>query len=101
MKKIVLIFLGLVLPLLVLARIEDPLRGIRFQELMEKIIAFLFNTAFALFPLMIVVAAFYFVTAGGNPGQIEKAKNILLYALVGFIIILLAKSFIEFLKKFL
>ena len=103
MKKglLILIFLGLVLPPSVLAvTIENPLKAKTFGELINNLITFIFWIALALFPLMIVIAGIYFVTAAGNPEQIEKAKSIILYTLIGFIVILVAKGFIELLKQY-
>jgi len=104
MKKglLILIFLGLVLPMSVLAvTIENPLKAKTFGGLINNLITFIFWIALALFPLMIVIAGIYFVTAAGNPEQIEKAKSIILYTLIGFIVILVAKGFIELLKQVL
>jgi hypothetical protein len=104
MKKelTILILLGLVLPFLVLAvTIENPINADTFEELINNIITFIFNIALALVPLMIVIAGVYFVTAAGNPAQVEKAKGIILYTLIGFIVILLARGFVEFLKQIL
>ena len=104
MKKglLILIFLGLVLPMSVLAvTIENPLKAKTFGGLINNLITFIFWIALALFPLMIVIAGIYFVTAAGDPKQVERAKGIILYTLIGFIVILVAKGFIELLKQVL
>jgi len=104
---LILIFLGLVLPLLVSAieiiKIENPLGGedYTFRDFIDKIITFLFNVALAVVPLMVVIAGFYLVTAAGEPARIQTAKNIILYTIVGFVIILLAKGFIALLEQIL
>lgn len=38
--------------------------------------------------IMVMYAGFLYVTSGGNPGQISKAHNALLYAVVGAAILL-------------
>ena len=81
--------------------IPNPLAADTFEKLIDNLITFIFWIALALFPLMIVIAGIYFVTAAGNPEQIEKAKSIILYTLIGFIVILVAKGFIELLKQVL
>lgn len=98
----ILISLGLVLPLLVLAAIviDNPLNISTFVELIDNILNFIFWIATALFPLMIVIAGFYFMTSAGDPKRIETAKNIILYTIVGFIIILSAKGLINFLDDY-
>jgi len=83
MKKILALFLlagifGLILPSVVKGiEIENPLQYESFDALVEGIIRFLIMLATPLATLMIVIAAFYFVTSAGNPQQIETAKKII------------------------
>lgn len=42
--------------------------------------------------IMILIAAFLFVTGGSNPEQVSRARNMILYAAVGIIVALLAKA---------
>ena len=88
-------------PALVSARIEipNPIEADTFQELIYNIIDFLFALAIPLATLMIIVSAFYFVTAAGNPEQITTAKNIILWTLIGFLVILMAKGLVWFLME--
>jgi len=79
--------------------IPNPLRACTFQELIYNIIDFLFALAIPLATLMIIVSAFYFVTAAGNPEQITTAKNIILWTLIGFLVILMAKGLVWFLME--
>jgi len=57
-------------------------------------IAFTFLIALAI--LFLIIAGFYFVTASGNPEQIGKARNMVLWAIVGVVIALLAKGLVYF-----
>ena len=53
-----------------------------------------FNEAYAVAGLiavvMIIVGAVQYITAGGDTGKVTRAKNTLLYSIIGLIIILLA-----------
>jgi len=103
-KKILIssILLLIILPLSVLAvEIKNPLEYDTFGELIEAIIDFIYKIALVLAPLFIVIAGFYFVTAAGNPAQIETAKKIILYTLIGFLIILLSKGLIAVIQNVL
>ncbi len=97
-----LIFLLLVsfsIPLFVSAiAIENPLKAKTFKELIESIIRGIRTLALAVAPMMIIIAGFYFITAAGNPGQIQTAKKIILYTLIGLGIILMAEGIIEFIE---
>lgn len=82
-------------PLLVLAiTIENPIAANKLENLIDSIINFIFSVSLLVVPMMIIVGAFYFVTAAGNPSQVETGKRLVLYALIGFIIILLAKGLV-------
>jgi len=102
MKKglLILIFLGLVLPPSVLAvTIENPLKAKTFGELINNLITFIFNVALIILPLIMVIAGAYFMFSGGDPEQVQRAKDLIYYTGIGFIIILLAKGVIELLKQ--
>ncbi len=108
MKKtfqiLILIFLGFVLPTMILAGdviIENPLDVDSFEEIIDNLIDFIYNIALVLVPLMIVWAGILYVTSSGRPDQTTKAKNIIIYTLVGFAIILLSKGFVEIIKQLL
>lgn len=82
-------------------QICNPLKYDKFGDLVDAIINFIFWVAMALAPLMIVIAGVMFVTAGGNPLQVEKARKLILYTVIGLAIILLAKGLISVLENVL
>ena len=75
--------------------LENPIGAENFGELVDRIIDIFFTLALVVTPLMIVIAGLLFVTAAGNPNQVQTARNILLYSLIGFLIILVAKGIVE------
>jgi len=81
--------------------IQNPLCAQTFDQLINAIIDFIYKIAFAIAPLMIIIAGFYFVTAGGDPKRVETAKNIILYTCIGLAVILLAKGLVALLKQLL
>jgi len=70
----------------------NPLKIKTVGELLEAIIKWLFWIALPLSVIFILYAAYLFITSGGKPEIIKKAKNTLIYTLIGFAIILLANS---------
>ena len=82
-------------------RICNPIQACEFNELIENIISFIFNVAVALAPLMIIIGAFYIMSAGGNPKRIETGKNIILYTVIGFAVILFARGLINIIQNIL
>ena len=75
--------------------LENPIGAENFGQLVDRIIDIFFTLALYVTPLMIVIAGLLFVTAAGNPNQVQTARNILLYSLIGFLIILVAKGIVE------
>ena len=79
----------------------NPLEAEEFEVIVDNIINFLFKIAIVLAPLMIVIGAALFVTSGGNLTQITRAKNIILWTAVGFLILLLAKGIMALIESIL
>ncbi len=98
----ILIFLGLFLPTFLFSqviKIENPLKTKTFEELIKNIINFIFYIALALSPLMVIIGAFYILTAAGDEKRITTGKNIILYTLIGLLIIFFAKGLISLIKQ--
>jgi hypothetical protein len=72
--------------------------------LLERV-ALIGNWVFAIFLaisiIYIVLAAFQFVTGGGDPAQVTAARQKLIYAAVGIAIALLAAGFDDILRNIL
>lgn len=46
--------------------------------------------------IMIMVAGFKYITAGGDSGNITSAKNTLLYAVIGLVVVALSQFIVKF-----
>jgi energy-converting hydrogenase Eha subunit B len=46
--------------------------------------------------LMIIVGGFRYITSGGDSGNVSSAKNTILYAIVGLVIVALAQFIVKF-----
>ncbi len=46
--------------------------------------------------IMIVVAGFKYITSGGDSAKLTSAKNTLVYALIGIVIVVLSQSIVRF-----
>jgi hypothetical protein len=103
MKKIIFLILGFLLlgPFLSLAQInfENPLRANSLWEFIDMLINFLYNLALVGLPGVIVFAGILFMTSAGEATKIRTAKNVILYSLIGFVIILISKGIIQFLRE--
>lgn len=89
--------LALFLALTALAQgiqLQNPLRYNTVQELIDNLINWLFTLALVIVPLIIVLAGYFFIASGGDPQKVTQARNMVIYALVGFLIILASKGMI-------
>lgn len=103
-KKIflVLFLFSFLMPLLTGAiTIEPPFALPTFEELINAIVDLITWVALAIAPIMIIVAAFYFLTSGGDPEKVRKAKKIILFTVIGLIIVLLARGITGLIKQIL
>ena len=77
----------------------NPLEACDFQELVDKIMNFIFLLAVVAVPLIIIVGAFQLLTSGGDPKKVGTGKTIITYALIGLAIILLARGIIAMIQQ--
>ena len=107
MRKLltILILLALASPVIVSAdeiiRIENPITAESFEEIIDNVIDFVFKIAIVLAPLMVVIGGFLLLTAGGNISQVGRAKSLLLWTAIGFLVVLLSKGILAIINKIL
>lgn len=46
--------------------------------------------------IMIIIAGFQYITSGGDSGKVSSAKNSIIYAIVGLVVVALAQSIVKF-----
>ena len=78
--------------------IANPLKVTSITGFLTAVIEVILVFAIPIIVLYIMYAGFLFVTANGEPGQLEKARNALLFAIVGGVIILGAFVIIDIIK---
>ncbi|MGF7229098.1 MAG: pilin [Candidatus Saccharibacteria bacterium] len=64
-----------------------------------KIQTIVFGISGAIALLIIVIAGFQYVTSQGNPQSVAKAKNAIIYAGVGLVVLILANAIVAFVVK--
>lgn len=98
LSKIILTSL-VFLPLVALADVPGHLPAPAWGELdvmtvLEKVTNSLFAILLIVAAIAIIIAAYYFVTAAGDPDKTKKARDFVLYALVGVLIAFIAKGLV-------
>ena len=78
--------------------IPNPINSTSFTELFNAVIDWIINIALVLAPLIIVYGGFLHITSAGDPAKSSQGKKVILYAAIGLIVALLAKSLIGILE---
>lgn len=68
--------------------LQNPLSVNTLQEFIKRFLEVVLTIAIPVIALFIIYAGFLFVSARGNPAQLTKAKNTLLYTVIGAAILL-------------
>jgi hypothetical protein len=80
----------------------NPLSGTSsVNDLAAHIGAFMLALAVPICGIMVIVGAFQMMTAAGDPTKFGNGRKTLLYAAVGFVIVLFASSVVPLLKSIL
>ena len=92
----------LILPTLALAFDPGPSPGAfggDFNGLIQILLDILWPVAVAFFIVMFVIAGFLFATARGEPEQVKKARDAVIYGIVGVVVALIAFSIVTVIKN--
>jgi hypothetical protein len=81
--------------------IANPTTYNSLADLLEAVMIWIQDIGLAIAPLLIVYGGFTYITAMGDPAKITKAKNILLYAAIGLIVVLLDKSLLGVIQSWI
>ena len=84
-------------PLAVLAEEVVP-ANLDVMAVLERIVNYLFSILLVIAAIFIVKAGITFVTAGGDPGKVETARNEVMYALIGVAVAILSRGLVAFLR---
>ena len=67
-----------------------------FQTLAKKVVNLLSVVVGVIAVIMIIVGGFRYITSGGESSNVSTAKNTLVYAIVGLVIVALAQFIVHF-----
>lgn len=79
----------------------NPLNATSVTALIDRLVNFIFLVGVAVAPVMILVGAFYYMTSAGDPDKVGKAKQIILYTLLGVAILYMANILISMVRNIL
>lgn len=70
--------------------IKNPLKFGTIPDILNSVAGFLYALALAVVTVMVLWGGLQILTAAGNPSQIDKGKQTLLWAVIGTVVILIA-----------
>jgi len=70
--------------------VDKPLEG--WLGIVNTIAKWFYTLILVISVIMILMAAFNYLTAGGDQGKVKKASQMLIYAVVGIVVAILAFS---------
>lgn len=81
--------------------IENPLKTEKFEDVIVRFANFGAAIAGALMTLVVLYAGYLYLFSGGSEDMVKRARQALTWAVVGFIVILLARGVAELIKSVL
>lgn len=82
-------------------QLTDPLSGKNFAQIAASIISFIITIAIPLTAILVLWGGFQMITAAGNPEKFSAGKKTILYAVIGFAVVLLADGVVALIKSLL
>ena len=68
-------------------------------KILPTVVGYVYGFFLVIVVLMIIISGYMFVTAGGSPEKVTTARNVLMYALIGLAVAVLAKRLIALVAK--
>jgi hypothetical protein len=81
--------------------LPNPLSADNFQELVASITNFLLLIAVPLTAIMALVGGFQMIMSGGNPEKFASGRKTLMYAAIGFAVVVIAGGVAQIVKSIL
>lgn len=85
--------------------VPDPLQcsgsGPAIACVLQRIITAMYYIALPIVTLMVLIGAFQIMTAGGNAEKVTKGRNTIMYAAIGFVVILFASGITGIIRSIL
>lgn len=81
--------------------LTNPIGVSSFQGVVADIANFLLLIAVPLTAIMALIGGFQMITAGGNPEKFANGRKTLMYAAIGFAVVLIAGGVASIIKNFI
>ncbi|SRR5258708_7642006 len=79
--------------------LSDPLGGQNFQDIVKNIMNGLWEIAVPILGIMVLIGGFQIMTAGGDENKFSSGRKTLMYAVIGFVCILIAQGIVSIVRS--
>lgn len=80
----------------------NPFSGAsNISDILTLILGFMQTISYPIVAIMIMWGAFLILTAGGKPENLSKGKSVIMWAIIGFAIVLMANGAVDLLRDIL
>jgi amino acid transporter len=79
--------------------IPNPIGESDISGLINKILGVLISAASAVLGCIVVISGIRMIVSAGNPEEMKKAKNAIIYAIIGMVVLVSADAILETLKN--
>lgn len=99
--KIILVISLLLIPITSFADVvlENPLKDNTVEGVIQRVGGFLFWIGISVAVIVILIAGINFITSEGEPEKVNKAQRMILYAVIGIAIMILANGIISLVRN--
>jgi hypothetical protein len=81
--------------------LPNPLSAQSFTAVANDVTGFLFTIAVPLTAIMAIIGGFQMITAAGDPEKFSSGRKTLMYAVIGFAIVVLAGGIVSIIEHIL
>lgn len=69
------------------------------MTVLDRVVDWLFYILLFVAAVFIIIAAYYFVTASGDPETVKKARTLILYAIIGIVVAFVARGLVFLVER--
>ncbi|MCL5004645.1 MAG: pilin [Patescibacteria group bacterium] len=77
----------------------DPFNGKQLTDILQKIIGYLIGIGAPIVAIMVIYGGFLILTAGDSPEKVKSGKDVILWAVVGYVIVLCSWGVLYIIKE--
>ena len=70
-----------------------------FNQVLDRALSWIFPVSLVIGILMIIVGGYYLLFSGGDPQKASSGKKVIVSALIGIVVVVMAKGIVNFIRR--